>query len=239
MEERVRPELFRSVASRRISVAIAEQIRARVRSGDLRPGDRLASEEDLAERFGVSHATVRDAFPTLQALGVLQVGTGTKGGATVDPLVESLRVTLGRPLVGRWAIRPTAMRERVREHREVVPAITARDESMVRTVLEARPRAAAPHRSRGLRALMERTMVGDTPEPHGRAASACRWACFNTTAGAAHGRAGGRGRTRYDYRPRGCTGDDPRGRREREAQDCADQRPRRLTSGRRRWSSAP
>ncbi|WP_433136197.1 FadR/GntR family transcriptional regulator [Actinomadura nitritigenes] len=45
--------------------------------GSLRPGDRLPSERDLAERLGVSRTVVREAIRALQARGVLAVRGGS------------------------------------------------------------------------------------------------------------------------------------------------------------------
>ena len=47
----------------------------------LKPGDRLPSERDLGERFGVSRTVVREALRSLAAKGVLDVRSGS--GATV------------------------------------------------------------------------------------------------------------------------------------------------------------
>jgi GntR family transcriptional repressor for pyruvate dehydrogenase complex len=52
-----------------------------IASSALRPGDRLPSERDLGERFGVSRTVVREAVRSLAAKGVLDVRSGS--GATV------------------------------------------------------------------------------------------------------------------------------------------------------------
>jgi GntR family transcriptional regulator, transcriptional repressor for pyruvate dehydrogenase complex len=73
--------LFEPVATSRISSAIVDQIRELIGSGRLAAGDRLPSERELAEQFGVSRVTVRDAFRTLEAVGLLQIKVGANGGA--------------------------------------------------------------------------------------------------------------------------------------------------------------
>ena len=75
--------LFTPVASGRISELIADQIRGLVREGHLRPGDRLPSERDLCQQFGVSRVTVRDALRLLEGAGMIDTKVGARGGAFV------------------------------------------------------------------------------------------------------------------------------------------------------------
>ncbi len=58
---------------------IADDIAARIRSGELRPSDRLQPEQDLAEQYGVARMTMRQAISRLvdSALVVRQQGVGT------------------------------------------------------------------------------------------------------------------------------------------------------------------
>ena len=74
-------ELFEPVATARISSAIVDQVRELIRSGRLSAGDRLPSERELAEQFGVSRVTVRDALRSLEAVGLLRIKVGANGGA--------------------------------------------------------------------------------------------------------------------------------------------------------------
>jgi len=74
-------DLFEPVATARISSAIVDQIRELIGSGRLGAGDRLPSERELAERFGVSRVTVRDALRSLEAVGLLRIKVGANGGA--------------------------------------------------------------------------------------------------------------------------------------------------------------
>lgn len=71
------------VSSGRASQQIVDQIVALLRSGRLAPHDRLPSERQLAEAFGVSRVTVRDALRTLEAQGLMSVRVGAGGGAFV------------------------------------------------------------------------------------------------------------------------------------------------------------
>ncbi|MEV0483973.1 winged helix-turn-helix domain-containing protein [Streptomyces sp. NPDC050508] len=50
---------------------IADALRDRIRTGDLRAGDRLPTQADLAEEFGVERGAVRQALRVLQEAGLL------------------------------------------------------------------------------------------------------------------------------------------------------------------------
>lgn len=58
---------------------IVEYLKKKIRTGVIRPGDRLESIRGLAERFGVGRQVVLSAFQELQQAGVLEthVGRGT------------------------------------------------------------------------------------------------------------------------------------------------------------------
>ncbi|WP_282090532.1 winged helix-turn-helix domain-containing protein [Streptomyces tendae] len=58
--------------SRRLSSQeIAEVLRERIRQGDLKAGDRLPTQAELADEFGVERGTVRQALRALQEDGLL------------------------------------------------------------------------------------------------------------------------------------------------------------------------
>jgi GntR family transcriptional repressor for pyruvate dehydrogenase complex len=56
----------------RVPEEIVAQIRGFIASGELKPGDRLPSERELAERFQVSRASIREALTALQVMGLLE-----------------------------------------------------------------------------------------------------------------------------------------------------------------------
>lgn len=60
-----------SVTSRAI-----DSIRAMIGSGELRPGDRLPPEQELADRLGVSRGSLREAVRALSQIKVLDVRRG-------------------------------------------------------------------------------------------------------------------------------------------------------------------
>ena len=86
---------FTPVRQARASGEIVSQIERAIFSGELRSGDRLESERELAERFKVSRITVRDALRVLEARGLVYVKVGASGGAfvtetNVDQVSESI-----------------------------------------------------------------------------------------------------------------------------------------------------
>jgi GntR family transcriptional regulator, transcriptional repressor for pyruvate dehydrogenase complex len=56
----------------RVPEEIVGQIRGSIANGELRPGDMLPSERELADRFKVSRASIREALTALQVLGLLE-----------------------------------------------------------------------------------------------------------------------------------------------------------------------
>jgi GntR family transcriptional repressor for pyruvate dehydrogenase complex len=85
--------MYREVHIGRLYEQIVEQIEARIMEGDLRPGDKLPAELELAEQFGVSRTAVREAIKALTQKGLVevQVGKGTFiKNSTPDVVRDSL-----------------------------------------------------------------------------------------------------------------------------------------------------
>ncbi|SAK79978.1 FadR/GntR family transcriptional regulator [Caballeronia ptereochthonis] len=74
---------YSPVQTRRAFEVVADQIRSQLANGALQPGDRLPSERELAESFGLSRNTVREALRSLEIAGVLEFRKGATGGAFV------------------------------------------------------------------------------------------------------------------------------------------------------------
>ncbi|AJF07690.1 FadR/GntR family transcriptional regulator [Geoalkalibacter subterraneus] len=85
--------VFKPIRPKKISEEIVSQIKNLITSGDLKPGDRIPSERELAQMLGVSRPSVREAIMVLDAMGLLEArqGGGTyvrslTAGALSDPL---------------------------------------------------------------------------------------------------------------------------------------------------------
>ncbi|WP_149589710.1 FadR/GntR family transcriptional regulator [Tabrizicola flagellatus] len=68
---------FLKVASEKLSSAVVRQIEQLILRGILRPGERLPSERDLAEKLGVSRPSLRDAIAELAENGLLVSRAGS------------------------------------------------------------------------------------------------------------------------------------------------------------------
>ncbi|MDN3721116.1 GntR family transcriptional regulator [Roseibium salinum] len=95
-----------STRSRRknLSVQIANAIRNAILEGRLAGEERLPSEAELAERFGVSRSTVREALKRLAAQNLIRSERGSAGGAFVNRMTwaeaQANLVTTTRLLIG-------------------------------------------------------------------------------------------------------------------------------------------
>lgn len=99
---------FSPIKPTRASSDVIAQIRAAILSGRFRPGDRLPTERELAQQFGVSRVTVRDALRALEAGGLIRVKVGGQGGPYVaEPDIALLSDSLGAHL----QLRGTTFRE--------------------------------------------------------------------------------------------------------------------------------
>jgi len=63
---------FQKIQAEKLSNAVVKQIELLILRGILRPGDRLPSERELAERMGVSRPSLREAVAELQSRGLLE-----------------------------------------------------------------------------------------------------------------------------------------------------------------------
>jgi len=90
---------IRPVRKVRAYEEIVRQVRTLIEQADLKPGDRLPSERELAEQFEVSRVTVRQALSVLQAMGFIEsrVGDGTFARQSERATVTALAAVLSPP----------------------------------------------------------------------------------------------------------------------------------------------
>ena len=86
---------FKQLKKSRLYEEVAEQIKEAILEGHLEPGDRLPSERDLCEMFGVGRPTVREALRVLDNMGLIEIGAGIKGStvkkADITEYMEAVR----------------------------------------------------------------------------------------------------------------------------------------------------
>lgn len=79
--------VFKPIRPKKISEEIVEQIKELISAGDLKPGEKIPSERDLAVMLGVSRPSVREAIMVLDAMGLVEARQG--GGTYVRSLTSA------------------------------------------------------------------------------------------------------------------------------------------------------
>jgi len=85
--------LFSRVNARKIPDVLYKQLVSLITKGEIKPGEKLPSERDMALELGVSRQSVREALYRAKASGLIEVKHG--GGSFV---ISSLKGTLKQPL---------------------------------------------------------------------------------------------------------------------------------------------
>ncbi|MEQ6353986.1 FadR/GntR family transcriptional regulator [Lysinibacillus sp. M3] len=70
---------LRKIKPKKIYEEVTEILYEKIRAGELKPGDRLDSVEQLAEQLQVSRSAIREALSALKAMGLIEIkqGSGT------------------------------------------------------------------------------------------------------------------------------------------------------------------
>ncbi len=86
--------MYTPIQSSKIYEQIAEQIEQLILNGELRSGDRLPTERELAEQFQASRTAVREAMKTLAQKGLVDMRPG-RGTIVIDGTSKAMRHSLG------------------------------------------------------------------------------------------------------------------------------------------------
>lgn len=97
---------FDQIRQRRLSDDIVEQLEGMILEGTLKSGERLPAERALAEQFGVSRPSLREAIQKLSAKGLL---VSRQGGGNY--VATSLGSTFSDPLLQLLESNPEAQRD--------------------------------------------------------------------------------------------------------------------------------
>ncbi len=68
--------MYRPVKTSRLYEQIVQQVEKSILKGQLKPGDQLPAERELAQRFGVSRTAVREAVKALREKGLVEAYSG-------------------------------------------------------------------------------------------------------------------------------------------------------------------
>jgi len=89
--------IFKTIAPVRLYEGVTKQIIDLIRNKELRPGDKLPPERELAEKFSISRGSLREAFRVLESNGLIKSKPG--GGRFVreinkDTFIDTENVIL-------------------------------------------------------------------------------------------------------------------------------------------------
>jgi GntR family transcriptional regulator, transcriptional repressor for pyruvate dehydrogenase complex len=68
--------MIKQVKPKKIYEIVAEQLTEMIVSGEVKPGDRLSSVQQLAEDFNVGRSAIREALSALKAMGYIEIRQG-------------------------------------------------------------------------------------------------------------------------------------------------------------------
>lgn len=85
--------MYKLVRTSRLYEQIVQQIEDSIVKGDLKPGDQLPAERELAQRFGVSRTAVREAVKALREKGLVEAYSG-RGTFITDGTTQAVRQSL-------------------------------------------------------------------------------------------------------------------------------------------------
>ncbi len=89
--------MFHKISSKKISDEIIEQFKTLLSIGELKPGDELPSEREMAESIGVSRPPLREALNALQAMGFIEIHPRSKilvKSLTEKPVEDALSLLI-------------------------------------------------------------------------------------------------------------------------------------------------
>jgi len=86
---------FKAITPVRLYEGVTEQIMVLIRAKELKPGDQLPPERELAEKFSISRGSIREAFRVLESRGLIRSKPG--GGRFIrqvnkDTLIDTENV---------------------------------------------------------------------------------------------------------------------------------------------------
>jgi GntR family transcriptional repressor for pyruvate dehydrogenase complex len=68
--------MFTSTKTPRVYDQVIEQIKNKIKNGEIKKGDKLPSEREMSESLGVSRASIREALRALEVIGLIESRQG-------------------------------------------------------------------------------------------------------------------------------------------------------------------
>ncbi len=81
------------VVRRKLSHEVFDRLVRGIQSGELAPGDRLPSERELMQRYGVGRPAIREAMQSLQQMGLIHIAHGERARVTLptaDAIIDQV-----------------------------------------------------------------------------------------------------------------------------------------------------
>jgi DNA-binding FadR family transcriptional regulator len=102
---------FKPIDKSRRAEIIAKHLRHSIFTGGYQPGEKIPSEHELSEGFGVSRIIVREAVRDLERSGLVEVKRGAYGGAFVKKMKHDAATSIMRDILELADARPTSILE--------------------------------------------------------------------------------------------------------------------------------
>ena len=77
---------YTAIKTGRLADDVSNQIKEAIFQDEYKPGEKIPSEQELVELFGVSRVIIREAIRNLEQAGLVEIKRGAKGGAFVRTL---------------------------------------------------------------------------------------------------------------------------------------------------------
>ena len=76
---------YTAIKTGRLADDVTDQIKEAIFRGEYQPGEKIPSEHELVDLFGVSRVIIREAIRNIEQTGLVEIRRGPKGGAFVQP----------------------------------------------------------------------------------------------------------------------------------------------------------
>ncbi|WP_163527531.1 FadR/GntR family transcriptional regulator [Halobacillus ihumii] len=129
---------YKQIKPRKIYEEVADELLNMIKTGDLNPGDKLNSVQQLAEDFSVGRSAIREALSALRAKGIVEMRQGE--GTFVrqfDPKVLTSSIASSTLLMGKKDIRDLLEIRKILELGSINSAVENAQESDIQAISKA------------------------------------------------------------------------------------------------------